>query len=68
VDTRIVRIFNTYGPRMHIEDGRVVPNFLRQAICHEPLTGLRRRAADPQLLLCRRSGGGHLPPAHVGRA
>jgi dTDP-glucose 4,6-dehydratase len=38
VDTRIVRIFNTYGPRMHIDDGRVVPNFLKQAICHEPLT------------------------------
>jgi dTDP-glucose 4,6-dehydratase len=38
VDTRIVRIFNTYGPRMQIEDGRVVPNFLKQAICHEPLT------------------------------
>jgi dTDP-glucose 4,6-dehydratase len=38
VDTRIVRIFNTYGPRMHIDDGRVVPNFLKQAICHEALT------------------------------
>src|SRR5512136_3093685 len=34
INTRIVRIFNTYGPRMHIEDGRVVPNFLKQAICH----------------------------------
>lgn len=38
IDTRIVRIFNTYGPRMHIDDGRVVPNFLKQAICHESLT------------------------------
>ncbi len=38
IDTRIARIFNTYGPRMQIEDGRVVPNFLRQAISHEPLT------------------------------
>ena len=38
VDTRIVRIFNTYGPRMHIDDGRVVPNFLKQAICHDSLT------------------------------
>jgi len=38
VNTRIVRIFNTYGPRMQINDGRVVPNFLKQAICHEPLT------------------------------
>ncbi len=38
IDTRIVRIFNTYGPRMHIDDGRVVPNFLKQAISGEPLT------------------------------
>jgi dTDP-glucose 4,6-dehydratase len=38
VDTRIVRIFNTYGPRMHIDDGRAVPNFLQQALRHEPLT------------------------------
>ncbi len=38
IDTRIVRIFNTYGPRMHIEDGRVVPNFLQQALRDEPLT------------------------------
>jgi len=38
LDTRIVRIFNTYGPRMHIDDGRVVPNFLQQALRMEPLT------------------------------
>jgi dTDP-glucose 4,6-dehydratase len=38
VDTRIVRIFNTYGPRMHINDGRVVPNFISQALKGEPLT------------------------------
>ncbi len=38
MDTRIVRIFNTYGPRMRLDDGRVVPNFLRQAIEGEPLT------------------------------
>lgn len=38
IDTRIVRIFNTYGPRMHIDDGRVVPNFLKQALLGEPLT------------------------------
>lgn len=38
IDTRIVRIFNTYGPRMHLDDGRVVPNFLQQAIQGEPLT------------------------------
>jgi len=38
VDTRIVRIFNTYGPRMQIRDGRVIPNFMRQALLGEPLT------------------------------
>lgn len=38
VDTRIVRIFNTYGPRMRLADGRVVPNFIAQALRGEPLT------------------------------
>jgi dTDP-glucose 4,6-dehydratase len=38
VDTRIVRIFNTYGPRMRMADGRVVPNFIAQALRGEPLT------------------------------
>ena len=38
VDTRIVRIFNTYGPRMRANDGRVVPAFICQALAGEPLT------------------------------
>jgi len=38
VETRIVRIFNTYGPRMRINDGRVVPNFIKQALRGEQLT------------------------------
>ena len=38
VDTRIVRIFNTYGERMRLRDGRVVPNFIQQALRGEPLT------------------------------
>lgn len=38
VNTHIVRIFNTFGPRMHIDDGRVVPNFISQAILGKPLT------------------------------
>jgi dTDP-glucose 4,6-dehydratase len=38
VETRIARIFNTYGPRMRLDDGRVVPNFVRQALLGEPLT------------------------------
>ena len=38
LDTRIVRIFNTYGPRMRKKDGRVVPNFITQALKNEPIT------------------------------
>ena len=38
VDTRIARFFNTYGPRMRLNDGRVVPNFVKQALIGEPLT------------------------------
>ena len=38
VDTRIVRIFNTYGPRMQLNDGRVVPNFMKQALRGDDLT------------------------------
>jgi len=38
VDTRIARIFNTYGPRMRLNDGRVVPNFILQALQGEDLT------------------------------
>ena len=48
VDTRIVRIFNTYGPRMRPHDGRVVTNFIRQALKGEPITlygdGLQTRS------------------------
>lgn len=38
LDTRIVRIFNTYGPRMRLDDGRAVPNFILQGLKKEPLT------------------------------
>ncbi|MGI8964665.1 MAG: UDP-glucuronic acid decarboxylase family protein [Limisphaerales bacterium] len=38
VDTRIVRIFNTYGPRMRLNDGRVVPAFISQALKNKPVT------------------------------
>lgn len=38
LDTRIVRIFNTYGPRMRLNDGRALPNFLYQALRGEPIT------------------------------
>jgi dTDP-glucose 4,6-dehydratase len=38
VDTKIVRIFNTYGPRMRPNDGRAIPAFIPQALRHEPIT------------------------------
>lgn len=38
IDTRIVRIFNTYGPRMRLDDGRAIPNFIQQALRNEALT------------------------------
>jgi dTDP-glucose 4,6-dehydratase len=38
IDTRIVRIFNTYGPRMRLDDGRAIPNFIDQALTGQPLT------------------------------
>src|ERR1700719_471131 len=38
VDTRIVRIFNTYGPRMRLNDGRALPNFVHQALTGKPIT------------------------------
>ncbi len=48
VDTRIARIFNTYGPNMKEDDGRVVSNFINQALVHKPLTvygdGLQTRS------------------------
>lgn len=48
VDTRIVRIFNTYGPRMRKNDGRAIPNFIAQALTNKPLTmygkGLQTRS------------------------
>ncbi|OGX25125.1 MAG: NAD-dependent dehydratase [Omnitrophica WOR_2 bacterium RIFCSPHIGHO2_02_FULL_45_21] len=48
IDTRIVRIFNTFGPRMRKDDGRAIPNFISQALEHKPLTvygkGLQTRS------------------------
>ena len=38
LETRIVRIFNTYGPRMRLNDGRAVPNFIYQALTNQPIT------------------------------
>jgi len=70
VDTCIVRIFNTYGPRMRPHDGRAIPTFLRQALANEPLTvfgdGSQTRSfcyADDLIrgLVALAQSGEHLP-------
>ena len=63
VDTRIVRIFNTYGPRMRLDDGRVSAQLHRPGPARRAAHRLRRRLADAQLLLRRRPGRGHRAPA-----
>lgn len=74
VDTRIVRIFNTYGPRMRPNDGRVVSNFIVQALRGEPLTvygdGSQSRSfcyvADEVEGIYRLFGGGDHDPVNIG--
>ena len=51
---KVARIFNTYGPRMHLNDGRVVSNFIVQALLGRGHHDLRRRLANPRVLLRRR--------------
>ena len=68
VDTRIVRIFNTYGPRMRLNDGRALPNFLYQALVGEPITVYGRRQTDAQLLLRFGFDRWNLPAAGIERA
>ena len=52
VDIRIARIFNTYGPRMLEDDGRVVSNFIVQALRGEPLTLYGEGRTNALVLLC----------------
>ena len=59
---KVARIFNTYGPRMHPNDGRVVSNFIVQALQGRGHHDLRRRHADPLLLLRRRPDRGLAAP------
>ena len=65
VDTAIVRIFNTYGPRMRPHDGRAIPTFLRQAL-QDADHRVRRRLADALVLLRRRPGSGDHRARGVG--
>ncbi len=74
VETCIARIFNTYGPRMRLDDGRVVPNFIRQALTGEPLTvydeGTRTRSfcyvADLVEGMVRLLSSGEVYPVNLG--
>jgi len=74
LDTRIVRIFNTYGPRMQLHDGRVIPNFMRQALRGEDLTvygdGSQTRSfcyvSDEVDGIVRLAGSNEHDPVNVG--
>ncbi|MDY7076432.1 MAG: UDP-glucuronic acid decarboxylase family protein [Chloroflexota bacterium] len=74
VDTRIARIFNTYGPRMRADDGRVVPNFICQALRGDPLTvyddGSRTRSfcyvSDLVEGMVRLLHSGEITPVNLG--
>ncbi|HEX5510670.1 MAG TPA: UDP-glucuronic acid decarboxylase family protein [Actinomycetales bacterium] len=74
IDTTIVRIFNTYGPRMRPHDGRAVPTFIRQALAGEPLTvagdGLQTRSVcyvdDLVEGVLALAGSGHPGPMNIG--
>ena len=68
VDTAIVRIFNTYGPRMRPNDGRAIPTFLRQALTDKPLTVFGDGSPDALLLLRRRPDPRPGRAGRVGRA
>jgi UDP-glucuronate decarboxylase len=74
VEIRIMRIFNTYGPRMNVEDGRVVSNFIVQALRGEPITiygdGLQTRSffyCDDKIEgMIRLMNGDHMGPINIG--
>lgn len=74
IDVRIVRIFNTYGPRMHPFDGRVVSNFIRQALAGEDITvfgdGSQTRSFcfrdDLVEAMIRMMHGDYLGPVNIG--
>ncbi len=74
VDTRIARIFNTYGPRMRLDDGRVVPTFVAQALRGEPITvfgdGAQTRSFcyvdDNVECVWRLLHSGHREPVNIG--
>ena len=67
LDTHIIRIFNTYGPRMRLNDGRALPNFVLSGADRSAHHRLRHGKADAQFLLCFRFNRRNLPPDDVRR-
>jgi dTDP-glucose 4,6-dehydratase len=74
VDTHIVRIFNTYGPRLHLDDGRVISNFVKQALLGDDITiygdGSQTRSfcyvSDEVDGIVRLAGSGERLPTNIG--
>ena len=74
IDTRIVRIFNTYGPRMRLNDGRVVPAFISQALQNKPITVFGKGTQTRSFCFCsdliegiyRLMMSGHSEPVNIG--
>ena len=66
VDTAIVRIFNTYGPRMRPHDGRAIPTFLRQALQERPITIFGDGSQTRSFCYVSGSGRRHHPAGGVG--
>ena len=74
IDTRIVRIFNTYGPRMRKDDGRAIPNFISQALAGDPITiygdGTQTRSicyvSDLVAGIYRLMESDHIEPVNIG--
>ena len=74
IETRIVRIFNTYGPRMRINDGRVVPAFISQALQNKPITVFGDGSQTRSFCFCsdliegiyRLMMGSHGEPVNIG--
>ena len=68
VDTAIVRIFNTYGPRMRPHDGRAIPTFLRQALQDRPITVFGDGSQTRSFCYVSRPDRRHHPARRVRRA
>jgi len=66
VDIRIARIFNTYGPRMAVNDGRVMSNFVTQALRNQPLTLYGDGGQPVSFCLCERYGERDVPADGAG--